>query len=209
MRGGDLILEEKRKRGRPRKNPEPSETSKSKFQTSKEQQQLNALNSLFKKIQQAQPVIEYRIRNYTEEDLERFTSDIVRYQSQLIDLNNYAYMVLGLFRDLVDFYIKPVMYRWTLNTRVKHFNFNQQDQDQLLFQQDYITYGAKINRLDLGRELHRILLRMFLEDAVFGYWVEDDQSSSVFYLPSAWCILGLTQKPNMSAKSSNKREKMI
>ena len=191
-------MEHKRKRGRPRKNPVPSNTEqpKSKIGISKEQQQLNAINALFRKIQQAQPVIEYRIRNYTEEDLERYTSDIVRYQSQLIDLNNYAYMVLGLFCDLIDFYIKPIMYRWTLNTRVKHYNFNQQDQDQLLFQQDYISYAAKINKLNLGREFHRILLTMFLEDAVFGYWVEDEQSSTIFYLPSSWCVLRNTVNGN-------------
>ena len=202
-------MEHKRKRGRSRKNPVPTEPEqpKSKIGISKEKQELNAINTLFRKIQQAQPVIEYRIRNYTEEDLERYTSDIVRYQSQLIDLNNYAYMVLGLFRDLIDFYIKPIMYRWALNTRVKHYNFNQQDQDQLLFQQDYISYAAKINKLNLGREFHRILLTMFLEDAVFGYWVEDEQSSTIFYLPSSWCFLQFNSVANIN-QSGEKRKRV-
>jgi len=188
-------LEQKRKRGRPRKTPLPPEPSHSKLDTSKQQQHVNAINSLFARIQQAQRVIEYRIRNYTQEDLERYTSDIIRYQSQLIDINNYAYMVLGLFRDLIDFYIKPILYRWTLNTQVK-YGFNQQTQDSATFQQDYTSYAAKINQLNLGREIHRILLKMFLEDAVFGYWVEEGESSTIFYLPSAWCLLRYTVNGN-------------
>lgn len=186
---------QKRKHRKVRRTPLPPNKSQSKFETSKQQQHINAINSIFARIQQAQHVIEYRIRNYTQEDLERYTADIIRYQSQLIDINNYAYMVLGLFRDLIDFYVKPVLYRWTLNTQVK-LGFNQQSQDPIAFQQDYTSYAAKINQLDLGREIHRILLKMFLEDAVFGYWIEEAESSTIFYLPSAWCILRHTVNGN-------------
>ena len=66
----------------------------------RQQKLLNTINSMFKKIENAQSVIEYKIKNYTEADLERFLSDVLRYTSQLIDLNNYAYTVLGLFGEL-------------------------------------------------------------------------------------------------------------
>lgn len=191
----------KRKRGRPRKSPivengQLPEVKKSKLEQSDVQARVSALTTMFNRIQNAQKVVEYRIRNYTQEDLERYANNIVMYQSQLIDVNNYAYMVLGLFRDLVDFHIKPVMCRWTVNTRIKHYNFSQDMQDQLIFRQDYISYITKITQLNFERELHRLLLKMFLEDAVFGYWVEDGQSSSIFYLPSSWCILRKTTNGN-------------
>ena len=155
---------------------------------------MNSITSMFKKIENAQAVIEYKIRNYSEEDLERFTSDILRYTSQLIDLNNYAYTTIGLYRELIDFYIKPVLYRWTLNTRVTNMNFAKIQGDRL--ELDLIEYAAKINQLNIGREFHRLLLRMFLEDAVFGYWLEDDKSSTIFYLPSAWCLIRQTVNGN-------------
>ena len=185
---------EKRRPGRPRKrHPVPKE--KSKLELSELQQRMNAFSALFTRIQQAQAVFEYRIKNYTEEDLDRYLSDIVRYQSQLIDINNHAYMVIGLFRDLIDFYTKPILYRWTVNTQIK-YGFDQQTQDPKVFRQDYTAYSTKLNQLNLERELHRILLRMFLEDAVFGYWVEEDESSTIFYLPSHWCILRKTTNGN-------------
>lgn len=186
------MVHQKRRRGRPRKNPVPAE---SKLELTEQQKHMNALSALFTRIQQAQPVIEYRIKNYTDDDLERYLADIVRFQSQLIDINNYAYMVLGLFRDLVDFYVKPILYRWTVNTQIK-YGFDQYTQDPLAFHKDYTAYATKLNQLDLGRELHRILLRMFLEDAVFGYWVEEEDSSTIFYLPSAWCVLRKTTNGN-------------
>ena len=167
----------------------------SKLDLTPAEKRLNAIASMFARIQQAQPVVEYRLRNYTEDDLERYLSDIVRYQSQLIDINNYAYMVLGLFRDLVDFYVKPILYRWTVTTQIKD-EFDQFAQDPVEFQKDYAAYAAKINQLNLGRELHRMLIRMFLEDAVFGFWVEEPGSSAVFYLPGHWCVLRKTVNGN-------------
>ena len=183
----------KRRRGRPRKQAPAS--GKQKLELTEFQKRINALSALFARIQQAQPVVQTRIRNYSDEDLERYLSDIVMYQSQLIDINNYAYMVLGLFRELIDFYVKPILYRWTVVTQIKH-GFDPQTQDSAQFNEDYTSYATKLNQLNLGRELHRILLRMFLEDAVFGYWVEEAESSTIFYLPSAWCLLRKTTNGN-------------
>ena len=160
----------------------------------RQEQLINSIASMFRKIENAQSVIEYRIRNYTEEDLERFTSDVLRYTTQLIDLNNFAYTTIGLFRELIDFYVKPTLYRWTLNTRVTDINFAKIKGDRL--ERDLIEYGAKLNRLNLGRELHKLLLKMFLEDAVFGYWLEDEKSSTIYYLPSAWCLIRQTVNGN-------------
>jgi hypothetical protein len=150
---------------------------------------------MFKKIEQVNTVVEYKIKNYTEEDLNNFTTDILRYTSQLIDLNNYAYTTLGLFRELIDFYIKPLLYRWTINTRATNYGL-QTSKNNKKFEQDFIDYTAKINQLNLGRELYRLLLKMFLEDAVFGYWLEDKANSTIFYLPSAWCVLKETVNGN-------------
>ena len=187
------MQEPKRRRGRPRKTPVPTESKPSKLELTPQQQKINNLSSLFNRIQQAQAVIEYRIRNYTEEDLERYLGNLVQYQSQLIDLNRYAYKVVGWFRELIDFYTKPILYRWTVGTRAKHYSFIQHEvRDQMKIDQQYIMYASRINKLNLGRELHRILITMLLEDAVFGYWVEEPQSSVIFYLPSHWCLLRQT-----------------
>lgn len=158
------------------------------------------LRSMFARLYAAQPVIDYRIRNFTEEDLERFTSDFVRYRALLIDLNNYAYKVFGMYRNMIDLHIDPILYRWSVKTQVNLDTFNPEEQDPLEMQHNLMGFSAKIKQLNLERELKRLLLTMFLEDAVFGYWVEDEHSSTIFYLPSNWCTIKKKTNGNWTYK---------
>ena len=195
----------KRKPGRPRKNPLPNPpVATENDEVQRIAKTMSAFKMLYDRVQRAQRVPEFRIRNYTQEDLERYISDIVRYQLQLIDINQYAYTTLGLFRDLVDFYVKPMLYRWTLTTHIKP-GFDPRTQDQHQFDADHIAYATRINQLNFDREMQRLLTKMFLEDAVFGYWVDDGDRKSLFYLPSTWCILRWRIQGNWTFKINTQR----
>ena len=156
--------------------------------------------AMFKKLEGASPVVDYKIRNYTREELEEYIGDPVRHSSLLADLNNYAYGVLGPFRELVDFYVKPALYRWSVGARATHPHFLRMKNKTEKLEKDYIAYCAKVCQLNIGRELHRLLLKMFLEDAVFGWWLEGGGSSTIYYLPQRWCVLDSVANGNWTYK---------
>ena len=188
----------KRKPGRPRKNPEAevvntsASTIKSKLSASEislEQKLIYDIVSIFKKVDPAKPIIEYRIRDYTLDELERFLDNPIRYSAQLGDVCHHFYSIDGFFRELIDYYVKPALYRWTVNTAVTDISFLKSRSNPEKFEKDFITYVARIKKLGFDRELKRVLLKAHLEDVVYGWWLDDGSNVMLYSLPQTWCKL--------------------
>ena len=191
---------QKRPRGRPRKNPVAetqaplsplaTEAKTSKYLTNPIADKLEAFQAfsrMFKKMEIGYKFAEQRINNYTEEDLLRFMESPITFQSQLVSINNFMYLTSVVFRELIDFYVKPTLYRWTIDTHAINNNFDKVKIDRI--RKDFLGFIGKINQLNLNRELHRLLTIMFIEDVVFGYWIEEGDTSTIYYLPSSWCTI--------------------
>jgi hypothetical protein len=145
---------------------------------------------LFKQIEQLHPLKEQTIKQYTREDLILYIENPARYTSQLIDISNYMYNYSKLFQKIIDYYTDMALCRWTVDTQVKSVNFYSVNDKQL--KKNYIAYIEKINRLNLAQDFNKILKRMFLEDCVFGYWLEENNSCSIYYFPYNWCSIKFT-----------------
>ena len=165
--------------------------------------------SIFKKLKEFDPFIDYRIRNYTMDDLDRFLSNPIQYYTQLADICQHFYIVGGFFRELIQYYVDPTLCRWTVNTRVTHPNFTKQKSKTTMqsdrLEKDFITFASRAHSLNLQREFKRILLRVHLEDIYFGYWLEEGNNVSLFSLPTGWCVLSGKANGNWTFKLNTSR----
>jgi hypothetical protein len=155
-------------------------------------EQIHNIRTIFAKLVGVNAYADIRIRNFTLDDLERFLDDPIRYVSQLADICHHFYTIEGFFQSLIDFYVQPILYRFTVDTKAVGAGFqkitkakNAKDK----FEKNFLAFASRANQLNLGRELKRILLRMHLEDVYYGYWVEDEKSSTIIEFPSSWCKL--------------------
>jgi hypothetical protein len=198
----DTIADNVKRKGRPSKNKNDTQP-KSVASLSPEQKRVYDFVKLFKKLDGANPIIETRLRTYTDTDLERILADPVRYYSEIADLCNYCYTVYGFFRELIQYYVEPTLYRWTVNTKATSFNFKKTKADRI--ERDFIEYISKIGRLNFGRELRRVLLMAHLNDAVCAYWLEDNNSSTLWYVPNSWCVIKGKANGNWIYKIDSRR----
>lgn len=123
---------------------------------------------------------------YTYADLTKFIECPRLYHRKLIEINQYLYYTSSMYRNIIDYYVKMVLVdRWHVKTTIQDAKINSVNKKKL--QQDYIRYVAQIEKLNLKQEIHTILLTMFLEDAVFGFWLRGDEQDVLYYLPHNWC----------------------
>lgn len=187
------MVAEPKKRGRPpKKTEEPKKAIPESEMKNYNGLFSNGLLAYRKKVKGSDFVVERTIPNLTLEQLEQYLASPVTYSSQLINLNNFMYTYSSMVRNLVDFYVKPTYYRYNISTIAKNNSFLKVNSAQL--QKNYMAFAARIEELNLKQELHRILIKMFLEDCVFGYWIEEGDSKFIYYLPSEWC--GIDQTVN-------------
>ena len=144
--------------------------------------------SVFKKEDKKNILLAKTISNYTIEQLELLLADPVRNRTQLIEVNNYFWNISGFFRTLITHYTDMILYRYHYKTVAKNQAFLKVNKNQ--FQKNFISYGARIEELNLGQELQTILIKMALEDACFAWWAEETAGEPcVYYLPSNWCSI--------------------
>lgn len=152
----------------------------------KSQSQTKDLIAKFKAVTGLESIIkEEKILDYNITQIFDMVSCPHRNGRHFIRINNYMYNSSMFFKNMADFYTKMPLYRYTANILPRNSNFTK-TKDEFI-NKKYIAFCNKIEELNLGQELHRMLIKMFLEDAVFGYWLEEGSSSSIYYFPSRWC----------------------
>lgn len=207
-------MSDEKKRGRPKKVQDSiADNSIKDSQTSQSSVPLTNYLSVFKRINGiTNTLVERKIVNYTETEIEEFLDNPIQNQRVLTDISNQSYLQYGFYQELISFYIKPALYRFTVNTIATNANMEKIKPDKV--RKDFVQYSNKVKNLNLDREFRKILLKTFLEDAVFGYWLEDSISSTLYYFPSNWCILSghingnWTYKINTKAISQKEFEKL-
>ncbi len=175
--------------------------TKTKESLSPAQKRIFDFVSTFAQLDGVEPLVATTIRSYTDVDLERILGDPVTYASEIADLSAYCYTVYGFFRELIQYYVEPTLYRWTVNTAVTAYKKSFASR----LERDFVEYIAKIGQLEFGRELKRVLLKAHLQDLVCAYWLENGTSSTLWHIPPTWCVLKGKANGNWIYKIDSRR----
>lgn len=127
------------------------------------------------------------INGFTKEQISNMAATPEKYQSQLVDLSNYMYRSSGYYKGVANYYINMALYRWTVDTEVLNADFYKTNPEEI--KQKYFEIIGNISKLNLQSEISKIFKKIFLEDCCYGYMVETDINTFVYYLPSNKCAI--------------------
>lgn len=108
-----------------------------------------------------------------------------RYGKRILKLSKYMYLKSGYYKRLVKYYSTMAKYYWTVDTEVRSLKFEETSNKTL--KSGLYRFIDRVNRLRLEYELERIISTMMINDACFGYLVETEYDSFIFYLPAECC----------------------
>lgn len=127
------------------------------------------------------------INGFTKEQISNMAATPEKYQSQLVDLSNYMYRSSGYYKGVANYYINMALYRWTVDTEVLSAEFYKTNPEEI--KQKYFEVIGNISKLNLQSEISKIFKRVFLEDCCYGYLIETETNTFVYYLPSNKCAI--------------------
>lgn len=127
------------------------------------------------------------INGFTKEQISNMIAAPEKYQSQLVDLSNFMYRSSGYYKGIANYYINMAMYRWTIDTEVLNVDFYKLNAEEI--KQKYFEVIGIISKFNLQSETAKIFKRVFLEDCCYGYLIETDINTFVYYLPSNKCAI--------------------
>lgn len=107
------------------------------------------------------------------------------YQSQLVKLSNFMYRNSGYYKGIVNYYVNMALCRWNVDTEVFHQDFYSLNTDEI--KAKYFEFISTVSKFNLENEFPKIFKRVFLEDTCYGYLVENEINTFIYYLPSDKC----------------------
>lgn len=111
-----------------------------------------------------------------------------RYGNQIIRLSRYMYLKSGYYKRLVDYFVNMAVVNWTVDFEPKTIKALSPDEKMAkTIQSNYVKYVAQVNKFNLDNRITDIVRKMFIEDACFGFIVENDIETSLYILDSAYC----------------------
>ena len=129
-----------------------------------------------------------KICGFTRRQILNIVQNPEHYSSQIIRLSRHMYLKSGYYKRLVDYFVNMAVLNWTVDLEpktVKMFNPDEKLTKQV--RTNYYKYVNQVNKFKLDNRITDIIRRMFLEDACFGYIVENDIETSIYFLDSSYC----------------------
>lgn len=129
-----------------------------------------------------------RICGFTRNQILNMAQYPERYGNQIIRLSRYMYLKSGYYKRLVDYFVNMTVVNWTVDFEPKTIKALSPDEKMAkTIQSNYVKYVAQVNKFNLDNRITDIIRRMFIEDACFGFIVENDIETSLYILDSAYC----------------------
>lgn len=129
-----------------------------------------------------------KICGFTRRQIINIIQNPERYGTQIIRLSRYMYLKSGYYKRLVDYFVNMAVINWTVDLEPKTVKmFNPTDSLIKQIRTNYYKYTAQINKFKLDNRITDILRRMYLEDACFGYIVENEVETSIYFLDPSYC----------------------
>lgn len=129
-----------------------------------------------------------RICGFTRRQIINMVQSPERYGSQIIRLSRYMMLKSGYYKRLVDYFVNMAVINWTVDLEPKTIKaYNPDEKMSKQIRTNYYKYVAQVNKFKLDNRITDIVRRLFVEDACFGYIVENDIETSIYFLDPMYC----------------------
>ncbi len=112
-------------------------------------------------------------------DILKMSEHPERYGLHILRLSDFMYLRSGYYKRLIDYFANQAILRFTVDTRVYS--------DIGDIKGNFLKFSRDAHKLNLDREIHNILRRMYRHDVVYAYIVETELGNSYFYLSPFIC----------------------
>lgn len=127
------------------------------------------------------------IDGFTTKQIADMIASPAQHSSQLVALSNYMYRNYGYYQRLANYYIDMALCHWTVDTEVLDESFYTLPPDEL--RRNFISFCGRVSKYNLSAEMPKIMKRVILEDACFGFIIEGEAGCFVYYLPAGKCAI--------------------
>ena len=129
-----------------------------------------------------------RICGFTRNQILNMAQYPERYGNQIVKLSRYMYLKSGYYKRLVDYFVNMAVINWTVDFEPKTIKALAPDEKMCkTIETNYVKYVAQVNKFNIDNRITDIVRKMFIEDACFGFVVENDVETSIYLLDSSYC----------------------
>ena len=129
-----------------------------------------------------------RICGFTRNQILNMAQYPERYGNQIVKLSRYMYLKSGYYKRLVDYFVNMAVINWTVDFEPKTIKALAPDKKMCkTIETNYVKYVAQVNKFNIDNRITDIVRKMFIEDACFGFVVENDVETSIYLLDSSYC----------------------
>ena len=129
-----------------------------------------------------------RICGFTRRQIINMVQNPERYGSHIIRLSRYMYLKSGYYKRLVDYFVNMAVINWTVDLEPKTIKaYSPDEKMSKQIKTNYYKYVAQVNKFKLDNRITDIVRRLFIEDACFGYVVENEIETSIYWLDPLYC----------------------
>ena len=129
-----------------------------------------------------------RICGFTRNQILNMAQYPERYGNQIVKLSRYMYLKSGYYKRLVDYFVNMAVINWTVDFEPKTIKTLTPDEKMCkTIETNYVKYVAQVNKFNIDNRITDIVRKMFIEDACFGFVVENDVETSIYLLDSSYC----------------------
>ena len=129
-----------------------------------------------------------RICGFTRNQILNMAQYPERYGNQIVKLSRYMYLKSGYYKRLVDYFVNMAVINWTVDFEPKTIKALASDEKMCkTIETNYVKYVAQVNKFNIDNRITDIVRKMFIEDACFGFVVENDVETSIYLLDSSYC----------------------
>lgn len=126
-----------------------------------------------------------RICGFTHRQIINMTQHPERYGDNIVRLSQYMMRKSGYYKRLIDYFVNMAVINWTVDTEIKQNTLFQMNQNT--FRKNYIKFAAQINKFKIDNRISDIMKKIYVEDACFGFIIENDIDASIYFIDSRYC----------------------
>ena len=129
-----------------------------------------------------------KICGFTRRQILNMIQNPERYGNHIIRLSRYMYLKSGYYKRLVDYFVNMAVINWTVDLEPKTIKaYSPDEKMSKQIKTNYYKYVAQVNKFKLDNRITDIVRRLFIEDACFGYVVENEIETSIYWLDPLYC----------------------
>lgn len=130
-------------------------------------------------------VTESKICGFSAKQIQDMVNKPERYGRRIVQLSQYMYLKSGYYKRLVNYFVNMVKYCWTVDMEVKNLKYLKTGSN--ILHANLLKFISQVNSFKLEYELPHLFLNVYLNDACFGYLVETEYDSFIYYLKPECC----------------------